>query len=246
MPVAHMETGVLYCEDNLTQLAEFPDECVDLIYLDPPFFSNRFYEVIWGDEAEIRSFEDRWEGGIQVYIAWMRERVHEMHRVLRPTGSLYLHCDYHASHYLRVMMDEIFGSRRFLNEVIWKRSSAHSSAKRFAPVHDTILLYSKTAKYTWNPAFQPIPQETVDAWYNNVEPETGRRFNRAGLTAAGIRKGVSGAEWREIDPTAKGRHWAIPGFVGDVVKGLDTLQALDALDATGRLFWPKKRGGSRC
>ena len=68
MAVSFLETGVLYCEDNLRQLAQFPNECIDLIYLDPPFFSNRNYEVIWGDEAEVRSFEDRWEGGIQVYI----------------------------------------------------------------------------------------------------------------------------------------------------------------------------------
>ena len=73
-PVAYLETGVIYCDDNLHRLAQFPAECVDLIYLDPPFFSNRIYEVIWGDEAEVRSFEDRWEGGIQVYIDWMRER----------------------------------------------------------------------------------------------------------------------------------------------------------------------------
>ena len=88
-----LQTGVLYREDNLTQLAQFPSECVDLIYLDPPFFSNRVYEVIWGDEAEVRSFEDRWAGGIQNYVEWMQERVVEMHRVLKPGGSLYLHCD---------------------------------------------------------------------------------------------------------------------------------------------------------
>lgn len=75
MPVSHVETGVLYREENLKQLSQFPGECIDLIYLDPPFFSNRNYEVIWGDEAEVRSFEDRWEGGIQVYINWMRERL---------------------------------------------------------------------------------------------------------------------------------------------------------------------------
>lgn len=88
MPVSYLETGVLYCEDNLRQLSEFPSECVDLIYLDPPFFSNRNYEVIWGDEAEVRSFEDRWEGGMQVYINWMRDRVIEMHRVLKPGAAV--------------------------------------------------------------------------------------------------------------------------------------------------------------
>src|SRR5438445_3599533 len=86
--------------------------------------SIRHYEVIWGDEAEVRSFEDRWEGGIQHYVGWIEERVAELHRVLKPTGSLYLHCDPHASHYLKVMLDGIFGMPMFRNEVVWKRFSA--------------------------------------------------------------------------------------------------------------------------
>jgi DNA modification methylase len=77
-----------------------PSESVDLIYLDPPFFSNRTYEVIWGDEAEVRPFEDRWSGGILHYVDWMKERVAHLHRALKSSGSLYLHCDPHASHYL--------------------------------------------------------------------------------------------------------------------------------------------------
>ena len=85
-----IDTGVLYRDDNLIQLAHLPDRSVDVIYLDPPFFSNRFYEVVWGDEAEVRSFEDRWEGGMQHYIDWMKPRVEEMRRVLKPNGSLYL------------------------------------------------------------------------------------------------------------------------------------------------------------
>src|SRR3954471_2765312 len=99
-PVGYLETGVLYCNENVSRLKQFPDECIDLIYLDPPFFSNRHYEVIWGDEAEVRSFEDRWEGGIRHYLNWMEERVVELRRVLRPTGSIYLHCNYYAGHYL--------------------------------------------------------------------------------------------------------------------------------------------------
>lgn len=90
MQPSAVETGVIHCEDNLLVLAGMPDECVDLIYLDPPFFSNRRYEVIWGDEAEVLSFVDRWKGGIREYIDWMRKRVVEMYRVLGPSGSLYL------------------------------------------------------------------------------------------------------------------------------------------------------------
>ncbi|MFL6163545.1 MAG: DNA methyltransferase [Jatrophihabitantaceae bacterium] len=237
-----LETGVLYCDDNRNRMATLPAESVDLIYLDPPFFSNRVYEVIWGDEAEVRSFEDRWEAGINGYIEWMRYRLMEIYRLLKPTGSLYLHCDPHASHYLKISLDEIFGIENFRSEVIWKRSSAHNSANRFGPVHDTILFYTKSRSYTWNKVFQALPQETIDQWYNNVDA-AGRRYNRADLTAAGIRTGQSGEPWRGVDPTTKGRHWAIPGFVGSLVAGLSTQDALDALDAAGRIHWPK-RGGS--
>lgn len=143
-PVAYLETGVIYRDDNLNRLSQFPSECMDLIYLDPPFFSNRNYEVIWGDEAEIRSFEDRWEGGIQVYVQWMRERMFEMYRILKPSGSIYLHCDWHASHHLKVMMDEVFGRENFLNNIVWCYGLGGSSARYWPRKHDDLLFYSKT------------------------------------------------------------------------------------------------------
>ncbi|MDR1792670.1 MAG: hypothetical protein LBR36_04415, partial [Bacteroidales bacterium] len=87
--------------DNLVEMRQMPDESIDLIYLDPPFFSNRTYEVIWGDEGEVRSFEDRFAGGIEHYIHWLKLRVREMYRILKPTGSIFLHCDWHASHYIK-------------------------------------------------------------------------------------------------------------------------------------------------
>lgn len=131
------------CGDNLHRLTRLAPESVDLIYLDPPFFSNRKYEVIWGDEAEIRSFEDRWEGGINVYIDWMRRRVEQMHRVLKPTGSIYLHCDWHASHYLKVMLDGIFEPRNFLNNIVWCYGLGGSSDRYWPRKHDDLLWYSK-------------------------------------------------------------------------------------------------------
>ena len=177
------------------------------------------------------------------YLSMMAPRLIELRRVLKPTGTLYLHCDPTASHYLKLLLDAVFGPERFRSEVIWKRASAHSSSKRWSPVHDTLLFYSRGETFTWNPVHQPLPQSTVDAWYNNVEPGTGRRFNRADLTAAGVRSGPSGAPWRGVDPTPKGRHWAIPRFVGEIVGDLATQDALDALDAAGRIFWPKAQGG---
>lgn len=151
--VEYLDTGVLYCDDNLHRLAQLPSESIDLIYLDPPFFSNRTYEVIWGDEAEVRSFEDRWEGGIQVYTDWMRERVIEMHRVLKPTGSIYLHCDWHASHHLKVAMDHfsLFGQQNFLNDIVWNYATGGAGKRAYARKHDTILFYSKGPGYKFYP-----------------------------------------------------------------------------------------------
>lgn len=181
-----LETGVLYCEDNLLQLDQFPDECIDLIYLDPPFFSNHYYEVIWGDEAEVRSFEDRWKGGIEVYIDWMRNRVVQMRRVLKSTGSLYLHCDPHASHYLKIMLDGVFETGNFRNEIVWKRTSAHNSAKRYGPVHDSIFYYVKDSRnVTWNQQYQAYGDEYVSINYRHVDPDNGQRYRLSDLTGPG-------------------------------------------------------------
>ncbi len=177
------------------------------------------------------------------YLSMMAPRLVELRRVLKPTGSLYLHCDPTASHYLKLLLDSVFSAECFRSEVIWKRTSAHNSANRWGPVHDVLLYYARSEHYTWNEVYLPLPEETAALWYNNVEEGTGRRFNRADLTAPGTRTGSSGAPWRSIDPTSKGRHWAIPRFVGKLVEGLDTLEALDALDAAGRIYWPKRANG---
>lgn len=163
-PVNYLETETLYCEDNLLVLRDgMPDECVDLIYLDPPFFSNRHYEVIWGDEAEVRSFDDRWKGGVREYVGWMRDRVVEMHRVLKSTGSLYLHCDPAASHHLKLLLDGVFGPNQFRNEIIWKRTpfsgSSKARAQQLPRSHDVIFFYSKGDTWTWNGPTQPYTAE---------------------------------------------------------------------------------------
>jgi DNA modification methylase len=205
-PISYLETGVLYCDDNLHRLSEFPDECIDLIYLDPPFFSNRNYEVIWGDEAEVRSFEDRWDGGIQVYVEWLTDRLRQLHRVLKPTGSFFLHCDPNASHYLKVRLDEMFGPRNFRNEIVWKRFSAKNDPKRFGRSHDTLLYYTKSAKYTWHPQYGPFEEDYIQENYRYVEEETGRRYRLSDLTANKPGGDVD-YEWHGMRPY-KGRHWA--------------------------------------
>jgi DNA modification methylase len=147
----YFRPNTIYCGDCEEALKKFPDECVDLIYMDPPFFSNKHYEVIWGDGYELRAFEDRWKGGVQNYIAWMRPKLVQCQRVLKKTGSIYLHCDWHANAHLRILMDELFGESNFQNEIIWHYGlGAFQKAKGFPSKHDTLLLYSKTGNFTFN------------------------------------------------------------------------------------------------
>lgn len=164
------------------------------------------------------------------YLTMMTARLVELHRVLKATGSLYLHCDPTASHYLKIILDAIFGPACFRNEVIWKRTSAHSSAKRWGPVHDVILFYSRGAEYVWNRAKQPYDQTYLDAFFTHIDSD-GRRWARGDLTGAGTRNGPSGEPWRGIDVRAKGRHWA------------HTAETLDRMDEQGLIHWPLKADG---
>lgn len=144
-----LKTNVIYCGDNLDMLKEVPDESVDLIYIDPPFNSNRNYEIFWGDTQEKRAFEDRF-GDTEAYITYMRPRVVELYRVLKSTGSFYYHCDWHASHYVKIMLDQIFGFNNFQNEVIWWYRGGGVSKKRFGRRHDSIFLYTKGNRWVFN------------------------------------------------------------------------------------------------
>jgi site-specific DNA-methyltransferase (adenine-specific) len=138
--------------DNLEVMKTMGDETVDLIYLDPPFFSNRDYEVIWGDDGEKRSFEDRFAGGIDHYIHWLKLRVREMHRVLKPTGSIFLHCDWHADAYIRVhILDAVFGRNNYINSIIWYYyNKLQGNINKLASNHDTVFWYSKSSKFIFN------------------------------------------------------------------------------------------------
>jgi DNA modification methylase len=156
-----IQTQLIYCGDNLQKLRELPDECVDLIYIDPPFNSNRNYEVFWGDAKEKRAFNDRF-GDVEHYIHWMRPRVSELYRVLKKTGSLYYHCDWHAGHYVKVMLDQEFGFNQFINEVVWYYRGAGVPKKARARRHDTIFHYAKKmGKHYFNP--DPIRTQYADA-----------------------------------------------------------------------------------
>ena len=228
-----MLINVLYYGDNLDILRRYiPDESVDLVYLDPPFNSNRAYNVIFKDEsgnntdAQLLAFEDTWHWGpnaeaqyayltntarnqgkvpstvstiiaalrsgigenqMMAYLVEMAVRLVELRRVLKTTGSLWLHCDPTASHYLKVLLDALFGAEQFRNEVIWKRSDSHNDAaqgaRQMGRIHDVLLFYTRSDSYLYNVQRMPLSQHTADGWYRHVE-EDGRRYNLDNATAA--------------------------------------------------------------
>ena len=168
---------------------------------------------------------------MMAYLTIMSVRLHELKRALKPNGSVYLHCDPTASHYLKIMMDGIFGPQAFKNEVVWKRTSAHNSARKWGPIHDTILMYAPSDKFFWNKSLtQKYDQDYIDAFFVHEDPD-GRKWARGDLTGSGTRRGESGKPWRGIDVTAKGRHWAVPHH------------ELENLDRAGMIHWPEKAGG---
>jgi DNA modification methylase len=250
-PVAYLETGVLICGDNAEKLVDLPPDCIDLIYLDPPFFSNRNYEVVWGDEAEVRSFADRWAGGMSVYIDWMEQRVRELYRVLRPTGSLYLHCDPSASHHLKVMLDSVFGSpERFRNEIVWKRTpfsgSSKSRAQQLPRSHDLIFFYTKGEEWTWNAPTQPYSDKYLKRF--KWDDEDGRGPYRKTLLKTYSQKTFERllGEDKLIQPTRSGAMYSYKQYlaessgrrqIDDVWTDINALNPV----AKERLGWPTQK-----
>lgn len=147
----------LYCGDCLHILDMIHDNSVDLIYIDPPFYSQRSYEMIWGEEAERFAFADRWEGGINHYANHLVERVRKMYAKLKDGGSFYLHLDWHICHYMKVELDKIFGYNCFQNEIIWSYRRWPSPSNHYQRMHDTILFYSKgsSGPSIFNVEFEP-------------------------------------------------------------------------------------------
>ncbi|TAE73603.1 MAG: site-specific DNA-methyltransferase [Bacteroidetes bacterium] len=175
-----MAINKLILGDCLEVLKTLENETVDLIYIDPPFFSNRTYEVIWGDKGEIRSFEDRFSGGIDHYIGWLKDRIQEMYRILKPTGSIFVHCDYHANAEIKVfVLNKIFGSNNFRNEITWKRNFTKKGSQfkmsKLAQNTDTIFYYVKNDKaYFSTPRINGSMEELLLRY--DKEDEDSRRF----------------------------------------------------------------------
>lgn len=212
--------NTLFYGDNLDILRNrFPSDCVDLVYLDPPFNSKADYNVLFKEKsgeqstAQIQAFSDFWqwnteskhaydylatqtpfrvsdlvtslhgflgENDVFAYLVMMGEGLLELHRVLKPSGSLYLHCDTTASSYLRLLLDGIFGPKNFRNEIIWKRFNFHADAKRFGRVADRLLFYSKTDEYYFKKQRAPYKKAYIDSKFTNID-ENGRRFRLANL-----------------------------------------------------------------
>ena len=285
----------LYYGDNLDILRSreyFPNESVDLIYLDPPFNSRRSYNVLFKSEsgadsqAQITAFEDTWHWGetaeatyrdlllnapaktataveallnlidrnqMMAYLVMMTARLIELHRVLKSTGSLYLHCDPTASHYLKIVLDAIFGPNSFRSEIVWKRTSAHNlSAKQWSAIHDVILMYSRSNSWRWNVSYM-----NYDAEYKRKKFRyTDERGSYGPYDITGGKAG--GAEayqaWRGRNPSS-GRAWALPGYkrFPDWLKAELPPEAewqdmgihakLDTLDQLQMIHWPKKENG---
>jgi DNA modification methylase len=221
-PSAVIDTRVVWCGENLEKLKSLPDKCVDLVYIDPPFNSNRNYEVFWGETKEKRSFDDRHES-TKAYIEFMRPRCVELGRVLKAKGSFYYHCDWHASHYIKVMLDQILGENNFQSEIAWKRTSSHNDSKKWAHIHDTLLFYAQPG-FTWNPIFLGHDESYVKQFYR-YEDERGKyRLDHIIRSASmGPRPNLA-YEYKGYTP-----QW-----------GWRTLKdKLKKLDADGRLQWSK-------
>ena len=230
----------IWTGDNLDILRGLNSASVDLIYLDPPFNSNRNYAAPVGSAAAGAAFKDTWTlsdldvawmgliadeqpamykvleaaglthgKGMQSYLCMMAVRLLEMRRVLKDTGSIYLHCDPTASHYLKLLMDSVFGSGLFLNEMTWKRSSAHSDTKqgmrRAGKIRDVLLVYTKSTTYVWNPQYMPYTDDYLQAEYRHISPD-GRHYKETDATAAKP-GGDTEYEWRVKRPQHEKVRW---------------------------------------
>jgi len=173
----------LFFGDCLHVMRMLP-ESIDLIYIDPPFFSGRNYNLLFGDKNEVRSFSDIWEGGMPGYIIWLNARLYEMKRLLKPTGSIFVHLDWHAAHYVKCEMDRIFGYENFVSEIVWQRVTIHGDAKRFANVHDVLLWYSESERPKHFPQYAEHSDKYIESHYTGIDSD-GRRYQLDNATASG-------------------------------------------------------------
>ena len=239
---------------------------VDLVYIDPPFASGADYakkvyirrnpkvaESIAQAERELdvdelKAFEEKMYGDVwdkEKYLSWMYENLMAIKGVMSETASIYVHLDYHIGHYVKILMDEIFGEAAFQNEIVWKRTTSRAGSGYYNHIHDVIFFYTLSDDAFWEQQYTPYTQEYLDSMFKHTDPD-GRRWRESPLTAPGVRYGSSGAEWRGFNPTniGKGRHWTIPSFVRESLSDegkADTLVALDEFRIRAELVQRKLR-----
>jgi adenine-specific DNA-methyltransferase len=241
--------GLLYHGDNKDVLAHLLANGfrgkVKLIYIDPPFDSGADYVrkvQLRGASSTVKIDGEDYTLGEQVqysdiwandnYLQFMYERLLMLKMLLASDGAIYLHCDPSRNSYLRILLDEVFGTDAFVNEIVWQRLSAHNDAGRYGIIHDTIYYYGPTDR-VWNPQRTELRETYVEQFFDQVEKESGRRYSRSDLTARGLRNGETGKPWRGINPAEKGNHWKVG------------VSKLDAWEAEGRIHWPQKGGMPR-
>lgn len=215
----------IYCGDNLEKMQELYNnygEFVDLIYLDPPFLSGKNYELIWKDEddklvksgivafrdttstfttPEEKAYKERDDAGIYKYLDWMIYRLELMKKILKPTGSIYLHCDWHASHYLKIEMDKIFGYNNFRNEIVWSyEGGGRSKENNFARKHDILLFYSKTKEWIFNMSDVLLPHTEAQLSRYNIEKNGKRYANMKGKIRELGEGKIPSDTWVDIPP----------------------------------------------
>ncbi len=212
-----------------------------------------FQDVVTGGPEKLGDLLQAMRGflgqnDMMAYLTMMAQRVAELHRALKPTGSIYLHCDPTASHYLKLMMDAVFGHRNFRNEIIWRRTNAHNNSRVFGRIHDTILFYSKGSRYFFEPQVRPYSVGYIESAFR-FEDEHGV-YRHADATAAEVRVGDSGQTWQNYSPTNAGRHWAIPAYLreeleerGECLEGLITQEVLDLALSHDLIYLPQREGG---
>lgn len=181
------------------------------------------------------------------YLAMMAPRLVEIHRVLKPTGSVYLHVDPTASHYLKLLMDSVFGPENFRNEIIWRNTNYHKSINKYGNIHQVLLFYSKSKDMYFNCGRGPYNTEYIKDYFK--ENDERGRFRPHDLRADGLRSGDSGKPWRDYDPSNTGCHWGVRGYskwkykelTGEVIpEDINTQEKLDKLDEADLIWWGKK------
>ena len=259
-----IDHNVLAYGDNLDYLQGLASESVDLVYLDPPFNSNRDYNAIHGADAQVRAFEDTFtwgdddkanlrafakinpdlgrflislgdlmpKDGLYAYLIYMARRLQELHRILKPTGSIYLHVDDTASHYLKLIMDSIFGSAQYQNNISWHRANPkNGKLKQFGRCTDTIFFYSKGKKWTFNAQYSPLSEAYIKKMYRYEDAvgkyRTGPLMDPNGNPNLMYDYVASNG----VTYPAPGRGWRT------------TLEGMQELDRQGKLHFPRKAGG---